>query len=268
MKRMYNLAPGNILQNMYLKKRIKLLLKNKKIKFIELGSGNGNISNILLRFGLEGIGFDLNEEACKINGEINNKYISGGKYKVYNSDFFEYIRDEKINLIISSHVIEHLSDEDLNSYFEKCKDILPNDGIIISLVPSGMKYWGIEDETAGHYRRFEYEDFIEIGNRYELKINNIVGLTYPLSNFLLGISNYLIKKNDGWKKNLTKEEQTKLSSSGGAKQIKYKTTFPYWFKYIINEITMYPFYLLQNMFKTNKKSMIIYCEYINGGLNE
>ena len=36
----------------------------------------------------------------------------------------------------------------------------------------------------------------------QLELNqpiNILGTTYPLSNFLLGLSNYLVKKNEGYK---------------------------------------------------------------------
>ena len=128
-------------------------------------------------------------------------------------------------------------------------------------MPSSMKYWGIEDETVGHYRRFEFEDFENIATANKFIVKNIAGLTYPLSNLLFGLSNYLVNKNDGWKKSLSKDEQTELSSAGGTKQIKFKTNFPYWFRYIINEFTMYPFYLLQLIFGKNKNSMVIYCEY-------
>ena len=215
----YNLAPGNILQNMYLERRLKKL---RKTTFIELGSGNGNISAMLLNFDYRGA---------------------------------------KVDVIISSHVIEHLSDELLGKYFCKCESFLNRGGVIVSLVPSSMKYWGIEDETVGHYRRFEFEDFENIATANGFMVKNIAGLTYPLSNLLFGLSNYLVNKNDGWKTSLSKNEQTELSSSGGARQIKFKTNFPYWFRYIINEFTMYPFYLLQLIFRKNKNSMVIYCEY-------
>ena len=215
----YNLAPGNILQNMYLERRLKKL---RKTTFIELGSGNGNISAMLLNFDYRGA---------------------------------------KVDVIISSHVIEHLSDELLGKYFCKCESFLNSGGVIVSLVPSSMKYWGIEDETVGHYRRFEFEDFENIATANGFMVKNIAGLTYPLSNLLFGLSNYLVNKNDGWKTSLSKNEQTELSSSGGARQIKFKTNFPYWFRYIINEFTMYPFYLLQLIFSKNRNSMVIYCEY-------
>jgi SAM-dependent methyltransferase len=254
----YDLAPGNILQNMYLKHRLKKYYE--KTTFIEVGSGNGNISTILLESGMRGIGFDLNKTACNINRIKNTLYIESGMYTIENSDFFEFT-DKKVDIIISSHVIEHFSKDTMKAYFGTGKPLKKKGGGIISLVPSSMKYWGIEDETTGHYRRFEFSDFVSIANENGFTINHIAGLTFPISNLLFGLSNYLINKNDGWKKNLSKEEQTKFSSSGGAKHIKFKTNFPYWFRWIINEVTMYPFFLLQTRFKKNKSSMVIYCEY-------
>ena len=257
----YDLAPGNVLQNMYIKRRLKSFAK-PEMKFIEIGAGSGNISKILLNNGLSGIGYDLNDTACSINREKNADYIQSGRYEIRHSNFFDIPSTDRADIIISSHVLEHFPLETLIEFFDKCKEILNNNGRIITLVPSGMKYWGIEDETVGHYRRFEFDDFNEIAEKHKLKIGDISGLTYPLSNLLFKLSNYLIKKNESWKTELSKEEQTILSSSGGARNIKFKTHFPSYFRYTINELTMFPFYVLQVINKHNKSSMVIYSELL------
>jgi hypothetical protein len=130
----------------------------------------------------------------------------------------------------------------------------------VSLVPASMKYWGIEDETVGHYRRFEFIDFELIAKSNNLLVNKNDGLTFPMSNILFGMSNFLINKNEGWKKDLSKDEQTYLSSSGGARKVMWKTNFPWYIKYIVNNYTLYPFYLLQEIFRKNINSMVIYSE--------
>ena len=84
---MIGLPPGNILQYIYLKERLDSI-KTKSLKsFIEVGSGNGNVSKILLDKGFTGFGFDLNESACENNNERNGDYIKKGDYKVFNEDF-------------------------------------------------------------------------------------------------------------------------------------------------------------------------------------
>jgi len=257
-QRYYHFAPGNILQNMYIKHRLSKYAR-PSMKFIELGPGNGKISNILLSKNLRGAGYDLSDVACANNRIENADYINSGMYKVENSNFFDIPNTDKVDLIISSHVLEHLSSNDLELFFEKCKSLLNANGKIISLVPAGMKYWGFEDETVGHYRRFEFSDFEKISRRHHFNIDDIAGLTYPLSNILFEISNSLLKKNESWKKKLSKQEQTVLSSSG-VRNIKYKTYFPSYFRYFINELTLYPFFIFQLMSRKNPSSINIYCE--------
>ena len=253
----YDQAPGNVLQNMYLKRRLRNWAV-KGMRFIEMGAGNGNISSILLEAGLSGIGFDLSEQACANNSRRNALYIDRQQYAVRNADFLGY-DDGAVDIIISSHVIEHLPDEDVDLFLKKAASVLRPGGRIISLVPAGAKYWGIEDVTSGHFRRYEYEDFQALSARYSFTSSHLAGLTYPLSNVLFGLSNSLVRRHDSWKTQLSMKERTVLSSSG-VKQIKYKTVFPGYFRYLINETTMYPFFLLQLMSAKSPNCMVIYSE--------
>lgn len=245
------LPPGNILQNLYLKKRIKAL---KYKRFLEVGSGNGFLSNILLKRGLEGVGCDLNLSACQNNEEFNSQYIKNQTYKVLNCDFLALNENDTFDIIISAFVIEHLDDNDLSDFIKKMKNLLAQDGIIILFVPSSMKYWGVEDEIAGHFKRYEFHDF---ENFHELKIHHLTGLTYPISNLLFSLSNFLVKKNEVLKINLSQRDRTIYT---GNRQVKFKTSFPPIFVLFLNEIVLYPFHILQMLFGKNKNSMVIYCE--------
>lgn len=255
----FNLPPGTILQSMF----IRNYLKNNSVEektFLEIGSGSGQISNILLSLGMKGIGFDLSPKACSQNENINKEYILSNRYEIMNNDFFSYEPDRKVDYIISSQVIEHFDDAMVTKYFEKCCSILSQGGKIITLVPAGMKYWGIEDITVGHYKRYSFEDFVRISHSFNLEINKNCGLTFPISNFLLPVSNFLVSRAENWKKNISMQRRTELSSSGGARHIVGKTKFPPFFKYILNEVTMYPLYLLQILFTRSSRSMVIFCE--------
>ncbi|MGZ3861854.1 MAG: class I SAM-dependent methyltransferase [Bacteroidia bacterium] len=252
---MAEIAPGSILQRMYFKRRI---TPAQYRTFCEIGSGNGILSNILLQKGLTGVGYDLNESACKNNNELNKDFIGNNKYKVYNENFITDSSENKYDLIYSCMVIEHLDEETVNRYFEACKKKLNAGGTILVLVPSAMKYWGIEDEIAGHFKRYEFEDLRKIADQHGLKINDLAGLTYPVSNWLFGLSNRIVSKNEGHKKNLSMQEQTVQSGNRG---VKFKTEYPWYFKLFLNEITMLPFYWLQRISKNNPKSMVLYCEY-------
>jgi len=248
------LPPGNILQNLYLKERLR---ENKWKTFLEIGSGNGYLSNVMLTSGLSGTGCDLNQDACKNNSEHNARYIEKGRYKVLNKDFTTLSTDEKYDLIIAAMVIEHIPDEELKGFISKCKSVLSPSGSVVFFVPSSMKYWGIEDEIAGHIKRYEFVDFENFNSQHQLKVNHIAGLNYPVSNWLFRISNFLIKKAESSKLELSQKERTVYT---GNRNVSYKTNFPGIFGLVLNEWVMYPFHLLQKAFKNNKNSMVIYCE--------
>jgi len=256
---MIGLPPGNILQYLHLKERLNVHLKDGAKKFIEVGSGNGNVSRLFLNKGYHGIGFDLNQSACDNNTALNAKFIKNKSYQIYNDDFITKENLEKVDIIISCMVIEHMPNEILNNYFEKCFETLNTGGMLITLVPSSMKHWGIEDDIAGHIKRYEFNDFNAIAKKYEFKLNKINGLTYPISNLVFSISNKLIQKKESDKLKLSQKEKTIYT---GNRNVKYKTSFPQVFNVILNPITMYPFHLLQKIFENNKNNMVIYCELL------
>jgi SAM-dependent methyltransferase len=249
------LAPGNILQNIYLKEKIK---RNNWKSFIEIGSGNGIVSNILLNQGLRGIGCDLNKGACENNILLNNNFIENGEYIVLNTDFTKIEIKEKYDLIISCMVIEHLEEQELNNLIFIAKTMLKQGGSILFFVPSSMKYWGIEDEIAGHIKRYEFKDFEILGKKNQLTIKELHGLTYPLSNWLYSLSNWIVKKSEREKLKLTLKERTIYT---GNRNVLFKTKFPLFFKVILNECVMMPFHLLQKKNYNNPNSLVICCEF-------
>lgn len=253
------IAPGSILQRIYLKKRINKIIKtNKHRNFIEIGSGTGYLSHILLNKGYLGVGYDLNSASCEVNHQVNKSFIDQNKYEVRNEDFLACEKVVgKADVIISCMVIEHLNEEHIFKYFKKCREMLSDDGILISLVPSAMKYWGIEDEIAGHFKRYSFDCFKSIAKEHNYKIIDCCGLTYPISNVILPVSNFLIKRAESKKLTMSKQEQTILSSN---RKVLFKSDFPTFFYLILNDFTLFPFHILQRIFKRNSNSLVIYCE--------
>lgn len=251
------LPPGNILQNMYLKSLIK---RRNWSNFFEIGSGNGYVSKVLLDSGLKGVGCDLNESACANNRVLNNTFISENKYEIHNKNFLELNFPEKFDLIISCMVIEHLEDSELDQFIKKAKQLNSINGSILLIVPSSMKHWGIEDEIAGHIKRYEFEDFNQIAKRYQFKIKEMVGLTYPLSNLVFRISNYLVKKHESDKLAISQKDKTVYT---GNRNVSFKTTFPNWMGLFLNEFFLWPFYYLQKRNFKNKNALVIATELNN-----
>jgi hypothetical protein len=52
-------------------------------------------------------------------------------------------------------------------------------GLAVFTVPGGMRYWSKQDEVAGHYRRFEYDEFATVVNESGLQIERHYGWGCP-----------------------------------------------------------------------------------------
>lgn len=255
----WGLPPGNILQELYLIERLKKLSHASK-KFLEIGSGNGYISNIFLSFGWNGMGIDLNERACEKNKIINLNYVISGKYNIVKGDFLEIEINDKFDVIIFYMVIEHISDDLLKLFMSKVIFLLKAGGTIILQVPSNMKFWSIEDEIAGHIKRYELSDILNLASSHNLKIKHLAALNYPLSNWLLNLSNFIVRKKEIGKIELSQKERTIYT---GNREIMMKTQFPKIFNIILNPIVLYPFHIIQKLFKNKyDKSLVFYVELV------
>ena len=85
------------------------------------------------------------------------------------------------DIVVCSEVLEHLPD--LNQALEAIVSLLKPKGLAVFTVPGGMRYWSEQDEVAGHYRRFEYEEFADLLQRNGLQIEHHYGWGGPFSSF-------------------------------------------------------------------------------------
>ena len=248
------LAPGTILQRMYLKERLR---QHKPGKFIEVGVGDGSLSYLLCQHGWQGVGFDLNQQATEKAKQLTKKYIDNNQYQIKNENWLSCKINEPVDLVISSMVLEHLDTEDEIKYFDNCKAALKPTGKAMLFIPSSMKYWGIEDEIAGHYRRYTKNYLDILMQKIGWDITTISGLTFPLSNVLYPLSNFLVQRSEQKKMHLSMKERTELS---GDRNVLFKTSYPKVLKCILNEFILYPFHVLQKFYSRHPDCQVTYLE--------
>lgn len=247
--------PGTLLQLMYLEERLSNVQPGF---FIEIGPGTGEITSLLLRLGWTGKAYDLADNTIKRLSERFSNEISDGKLELSRGDFCS-IEDErtKAHLVISCMVLEHLPNNLERKFMEKAATVLCEDGIMIGLVPASDLHWGIEDEIAGHQRRYSRQMLLSLAQQTGWRINHISGLTYPISNILLPISNFLVKRAEHSKLTLSDLEKTKCS---GNRAVLFKTYFPDILIFILNRFTMIPFNILQKVFRNSSNCLVLYFE--------
>ncbi|PTY04040.1 class I SAM-dependent methyltransferase [Verrucomicrobia bacterium LW23] len=248
------LPPGTILQLTYLEERLQQIIPGH---FIEIGPGSGEITSLLLKQGWTGTVIDYQDTT--IEG-INNRFpteIQSGRLKTMIGDYLSASFIQKANLIISCMVIEHLNDTEEQAFMNKASTLLAEHGLMIGLVPSCPAYWGIEDEIAGHYRRYTRDSIQQLTERNGWKLKHLSGLTYPVSNILFPVSNFLVKRSEAHKLKLSKLDQTKLS---GQRKVPFKTSFPSVLGLILNKHLLLPLHWLQKACSGSQKAMVLYFE--------
>src|SRR5687768_14904039 len=139
--------PGTVLQMLYVRERVARIPPRD---FIEVGTGTGRLAQLLLSAGWTGIGYELGEDAA----ELARERTSGYPFEVRLADWLAAPPDEPVDLIVSSMVIEHPPDEQEAQYFERARRTLRSGGRVVLIVPASPRFWGIEDEIAGHQRRY------------------------------------------------------------------------------------------------------------------
>ncbi len=251
------LPPGTMLQLMYLGERLKGIPHGC---FIEVGPGSGEITKRLLMAGWSGTVYDLSEETV---GRLKQRFspeIVSGQLSVVRDDFVNSPRlrqkEERVDVIISCMFMEHLDDEAERKFMEFSGTRLKSGGRMIGLVPASPRHWGIEDDIAGHYRRYNKDSLLSLLRATGWKICHVAGLTYPVSNLLLPLSNYLVRRHEASKLALTLLERTKHS---GRRNVPFKTHFPSILTLLLNERTLLPLHWIQKCLNSDR-ALTIYFE--------
>jgi len=252
------LPPGTILQQMYFRERLRVLSRGR---FIEVGAGQGIVSKTLLDLGWSGRAYDLNAQSLAVAAELNRLAVSQGRYALEQRDWLDVAPAEPVDLVVSCMVLEHFADADEARYLERCRAALKPGGHGILFVPGCPDYWGMEDAIAGHFRRYTFQSLQRSIETQGLRLQHVAGLTYPLSNLLFPVSEFLVRRAERRKLALSAQERTRLS---GNRDVAFKTRFPPALRLVLNEAVMAPLHWLQKLNARNPRSMVIYAEFSAG----
>jgi SAM-dependent methyltransferase len=249
------LPPGTILQRMYLRDRLARLPAGR---FVEVGVGGGHVTALLLERGWSGIGYEPSPVAAHEAAARLREPIEQGRFRLEVADWLGAPpAGQSSDLVISSMVLEHLSPADELRYLQRCERELSAGGLAVLLVPGSPAHWGIEDELAGHYRRYTADSIRSLLMDAGWDVGHVAGLTFPVSNVLLRVSNYLVAREEGHKRGLSRSERT---ASSGHRAVPFKTVFPSGLGLVLNEAVLYPLHLLQKAMRHRPDALVLYVE--------
>ncbi|MCF6339844.1 MAG: class I SAM-dependent methyltransferase [Sulfurimonas sp.] len=133
--------------------------KKKKLKVLDLGCGDGinilGIQNILndLEYEYDITGSDFNELRLK---RVKERFEN---VKVKQIDIINDKIDEKYDLIIFNHVLEHIKDDSLA--LENIYNILEDDGLLILGVPNEGCFLAQLRNNILHRKTLKYTDHVQ-----------------------------------------------------------------------------------------------------------
>ena len=247
------LPPGTLLQHRYVRERLARLVPGR---FIEVGTGAGDLSALLLDARWTGVGYEPGPAAGRAR-ERNAQALADGRYELREDDWLRAADHEPADLVISSMVIEHLPAEQEALYFQRARSVLRPGGRAIVLVPASPAHWGIEDDIAGHQRRYERDGLARRLAELGWELEHIAGLTFPLSNLLLPISNWLVGRAERDRLGMSELDRTLHS---GNRDVAGKTWFPSAARLVLNDRALFPLHLLQRAFRDSTRALVLYAE--------
>lgn len=248
------LPPGTLLQLMYLKERLRQIPPGH---FVEVGPGAGEITRLLLDAGWTGEAYDLGAETIAALRERFAPEAAAGRFGALNADFLDAAPTRPADLVISCMVMEHLDEAAQTAFMHKAAGVLSDRGVMIALVPGSPRHWGIEDDIAGHCRRYTRGEVQRLADAHGWRLLHLAGLTFPVSNLLLPVSNFLVRRSERQKLALSALERTKQS---GRRSVRFKTHFPSALGLLLNRRTMFPLHALQKVFSRSEAALVLYFE--------
>ncbi|MBM7119064.1 methyltransferase domain-containing protein [Archangium primigenium] len=149
-------------------------------RVLEIGAGIGTITE-KLEPGLELL-IALEVERFYVD-RLRNKFRGKPHVRPYLSDValadWESLQRERLDTIVLSNVLEHIPDD--ASAVRRFRQILPEGGRVVVLVPALPQLFGAIDEAVGHHRRYTRDTLRQVleGNGFALERMewmNLVGI--------------------------------------------------------------------------------------------
>ncbi len=156
---------------------LKKFAKYLKGDILEIGSGIGNFTKLLVKYGdvwasdvSKNYLSKIKEEIPEVKG-VGVADIEQGKY---------FFKQQKFDVIVCLNVVEHIKNDD--KAFLNLQKLLKPKGVLVLIVPSGMKLYGKIDQAIGHFRRYDKNKLQKQLNKVGFKI-----LKARLLNFIGGL---------------------------------------------------------------------------------
>ena len=131
---------------------------------VDVGPGPGGNSAVLRVLGWEVTGVELTETGAQLCASRDVPVVRGDATRLP-------IRDQSIDLVMSTDVWEHV--EDHEQVARESFRVLRPGGRLLVAVPAGMSLWSGHDVALGHVRRYERSDLVDLVRRHGFVVDDV-----------------------------------------------------------------------------------------------
>src|SRR5215831_17548108 len=222
--------------------------------FLEVGCGAGHLSRWLCERGLSGRAVDMSADAIAEAKSHLADFVGTGRVRVDHGDALGERDERGYDLVVSLMVMEHIEDD--VAFAKRLVSRVNQGGHLIIGVPGRRDRWSIEDETVGHWRRYERDDLTRVLEGAGLRNVEVWSVAVPVANVLFHAGNVLLRLGgEGAKKDtLSRQAQTEDS---GIREVPFKTMFPPACRLVLNRYTMAPLFALQRLFYRSNRGLTL-----------
>ncbi len=212
--------------------------------FLEVGPGGLMLSAELLRHFRRGTLIDFNPDTREFFAALER--ADRDRLSLIVADFMDYPFDTSYDAVIACEVLEHIEDE--SAFLGKIRGLLNPGGRLILSIPARKKLWSDHDEIAGHFRRYEKQDIIDLLSRHQFERINVIAYGYPFINALRMARIVLTKCQYAAKIGWSRERKTKESGSMQTGRLARSIGL------LINPVTVYPLCRVSSWFNDQDRS--------------
>ena len=193
----------------YLLRRARILRLLEQVPVgdaVEFGCGAGALLDDFFSRGFNIVGVETSPRALALARLL--AVHSGGTQSIFD-EFNPSWRAEK-DLVCAFDVLEHIEDDD--AAITQWVSLLRPGGLLMLSVPAHRKRWSAGDQWAGHWRRYDKKDLIDLLHRHNLSIVHLECYGFPLGNLTERIGTKLYQRLlDERTANITRQEATAQS---------------------------------------------------------
>ena len=222
---------------------------------LEVGCGAGHLSRWLCERGLSGRAVDMSAAAIAEARDHLSDFVDAGRVQIDQADVLGEHDERGYDVVLSLMVMEHVKDD--LAFATRLAARVNAGGHLIIGVPGRRDRWSIEDETVGHWRRYDRDDLARVLENAGLRDVQVWSVAVPVANLLFHAGNILLRLGGEASKKDTLSRQAQTEQSG-IREIPFKTMFPPAFRFVLNRYTMAPLFALQRLFyRTNRGLTLI-----------